>query len=399
MIAYHVEKGADITVGVVEVPASESRHFGVLTATEWNRVTQVLGEAGGAGHAAGPARTRSSRRWASTSSTRACSRSCWPRMRTIRNSAHDFGKNIMPKAIAANRQVFAYPFQDVKTRAQSYWRDVGTLDAYYEANLELVHVRPGAQHLRRGLAHLDLPGAPAAGEVHPRRGRAARHGRSTPWSPAAASSPARWCASRCCSPTCASMSARSIERSVDPAARRYRHAAARSAAPSSMRAARFPTACASASTARADAQRFHVTENGVVLVTPDMLRRLHGRRIDDAAHAPAGRAAVAHAPAAVPRRAHRPVRAAVDLPARHQGLHRHGRAPGGQPGGARGGQLHAGAARAARGDRAPHRRAPAQRQRRCRTRCSRCSGRIRCRPSPRSAWSCCAPACGRSASR
>jgi glucose-1-phosphate adenylyltransferase len=40
MIAYHVEKGADITVGVVEVPRDQSIHFGVLTATEWNRVTQ-----------------------------------------------------------------------------------------------------------------------------------------------------------------------------------------------------------------------------------------------------------------------------------------------------------------------------------------------------------------------
>jgi glucose-1-phosphate adenylyltransferase len=57
-------------------------------------------------------------------------------------SAHDFGKNILPKAIGANLQVFAYPFQDVKTRAQSYWRDVGTIDAYYDANVELVHVRP-----------------------------------------------------------------------------------------------------------------------------------------------------------------------------------------------------------------------------------------------------------------
>ncbi len=56
-------------------------------------------------------------------------------------SAHDFGKNILPKAIG-ERQVFAYPFQDVKTRAQAYWRDVGTLDAYYDANLELVHVHP-----------------------------------------------------------------------------------------------------------------------------------------------------------------------------------------------------------------------------------------------------------------
>jgi glucose-1-phosphate adenylyltransferase len=57
-------------------------------------------------------------------------------------SAHDFGKDILPKAIAGNLQVFAYPFQDVKTRAQSYWRDVGTIDAYYDASIELVHVKP-----------------------------------------------------------------------------------------------------------------------------------------------------------------------------------------------------------------------------------------------------------------
>jgi glucose-1-phosphate adenylyltransferase len=56
-------------------------------------------------------------------------------------SKHDFGKDIIPRAIE-NLQVFAYPFRDVKTRAQSYWRDVGTIDAFYEANLELVWVNP-----------------------------------------------------------------------------------------------------------------------------------------------------------------------------------------------------------------------------------------------------------------
>src|SRR6202051_412878 len=56
-------------------------------------------------------------------------------------SAHDFGRNVIPAAIDL-LQVVAYPFQDVKTRAQSYWRDVGTVDAFYDANIELVHVRP-----------------------------------------------------------------------------------------------------------------------------------------------------------------------------------------------------------------------------------------------------------------
>jgi glucose-1-phosphate adenylyltransferase len=57
------------------------------------------------------------------------------------DSAHDFGRNIVPGAIGKLR-VFAYPFEDVRTKAQNYWRDVGTVDAYYEANLELVTVSP-----------------------------------------------------------------------------------------------------------------------------------------------------------------------------------------------------------------------------------------------------------------
>src|SRR6202453_3913278 len=54
---------------------------------------------------------------------------------------HDFGRNIIPPAIARMR-VFAYPFHDVETRAQNYWRDVGNVDALYEANMELVALDP-----------------------------------------------------------------------------------------------------------------------------------------------------------------------------------------------------------------------------------------------------------------
>jgi glucose-1-phosphate adenylyltransferase len=56
-------------------------------------------------------------------------------------SVHDFGKNIIPGTIRGGR-VYAYPFQDVKTAAQAYWRDVGTVDAFFEANMELVYVTP-----------------------------------------------------------------------------------------------------------------------------------------------------------------------------------------------------------------------------------------------------------------
>jgi len=57
------------------------------------------------------------------------------------SSNHDFGRNIIPPAIERQR-VFAYPFHDVETRAQNYWRDVGNVDALYEANMELISLNP-----------------------------------------------------------------------------------------------------------------------------------------------------------------------------------------------------------------------------------------------------------------
>ena len=57
------------------------------------------------------------------------------------NSQHDFGKNIIPSIIDKYR-IYAYPFRDLQTGEQAYWRDVGTLDAFWEANMELVSVTP-----------------------------------------------------------------------------------------------------------------------------------------------------------------------------------------------------------------------------------------------------------------
>jgi glucose-1-phosphate adenylyltransferase len=57
------------------------------------------------------------------------------------NSARDFGKDIIPSAIRENR-VFAYPFRDPDSEDKSYWRDVGTVDAYWAANMELIGVTP-----------------------------------------------------------------------------------------------------------------------------------------------------------------------------------------------------------------------------------------------------------------
>ena len=140
MIAHHVERGADITVGVVEVPVDRAREFGVLSVGEQNRVTKFTEKPS---HPE-PMPGRPDLALASMG-IYVFNADTLVKMLSDdaadHSSAHDFGKNIIPAAIGVGK-VYAYAFQDVHTRAQAYWRDVGTLDAYYEANMELVHVAP-----------------------------------------------------------------------------------------------------------------------------------------------------------------------------------------------------------------------------------------------------------------
>jgi len=58
-----------------------------------------------------------------------------------RETAHDFGRNILPELVTGGR-VFAYPFHDENRKEVKYWRDIGTLDSYYDASMDLVQVDP-----------------------------------------------------------------------------------------------------------------------------------------------------------------------------------------------------------------------------------------------------------------
>ena len=140
MIGLHVEKEADITVGVVEVPLDRAKEFGVLTVDESNRVLRFDEKPQ---HPV-PVPGRPDIALASMGIYVFNPKLLERLLRADAedpSSVHDFGKNVIPSAIDKLR-VFAYPFEDVRTKAQNYWRDVGTVDAYYEANMELVRVSP-----------------------------------------------------------------------------------------------------------------------------------------------------------------------------------------------------------------------------------------------------------------
>jgi len=165
MIAYHVEKGADITVGVVEVPARDSQHFGVLTATEWNRVTKFAEKPATPDTLPARPDTILASMGIYVFNTRLLE-SLLAADATNESSAHDFGRDILPEAIAGNRQVFAYPFQDVQTRRAKLLARRRHHRCLLRRQPRAGARTPRTQHLRPGLAHLDLPGAAAAREVH-----------------------------------------------------------------------------------------------------------------------------------------------------------------------------------------------------------------------------------------
>jgi len=141
MVDFHVESRADVTVGVLRTSRDEaSRRFGVL---EVDRNDRVLGfEEKPADPKPAPGNNHeclASMGIYVFSAHFLFETLC--RDATRRESRHDFGGNILPSALEEDR-VFAYPFVDENRKQTAYWRDVGTLDAYYEANMDLVATDP-----------------------------------------------------------------------------------------------------------------------------------------------------------------------------------------------------------------------------------------------------------------
>jgi glucose-1-phosphate adenylyltransferase len=140
MVAHHVESGADMTVGCIEVPVDQAREFGVMTSDAEGRVVEFQEKP------AHPTPVPGKPDVALASMgiyvfSRAFLFDQLIMDADRRSSSHDFGKDIIPSVLKEYR-VMSYPFRDVQTGRQGYWRDVGTVDAFWEANMELVSVSP-----------------------------------------------------------------------------------------------------------------------------------------------------------------------------------------------------------------------------------------------------------------
>jgi glucose-1-phosphate adenylyltransferase len=140
MVAHHVETGADMTVGCIEVDLETAREFGVMEVDDEGRVVQFQEKPENPKPVPGRPGT------ALVSMGIYVFNRGFLFEQLVRDadspqSTHDFGKDIIPSVIKKYR-ILTYPFRDPETGKQAYWRDVGTIDAFWEANLELIGVTP-----------------------------------------------------------------------------------------------------------------------------------------------------------------------------------------------------------------------------------------------------------------
>ena len=140
MLQAHIETGADVTLASIEVPVAEGRRFGIVAVDEAHRVVGFQEKP------TAPASIPDMPHLALASMgiyvfnmdqlVKALEDDA-----AIADSQHDFGRNIIPSLIGTGK-VYSYQFYDENKKAAKYWRDIGTLDAYYEANMDLCQVNP-----------------------------------------------------------------------------------------------------------------------------------------------------------------------------------------------------------------------------------------------------------------
>jgi glucose-1-phosphate adenylyltransferase len=135
MLRFHLDRGAAATLAVIEVPTEEAYRFGVIQVDGDERLTGFLEK---------PKDLPAGQQTLASMGIYIFNMDVLvPALEEDARAAtsHDFGKDIIPSLIS-RVPVYAYRFTDENKKASKYWRDIGTLDAYYEANMDLCHVNP-----------------------------------------------------------------------------------------------------------------------------------------------------------------------------------------------------------------------------------------------------------------
>ena len=139
MLRFHLESGAKATLAVIEVPRGEASRFGILQVDERQRVIGFQEKPQQPATLPGSSDLALASMGVYIFDTDVLVRAL--ESDAVQQTTHDFGKDIIP-ALISQDPVYAYSFYDENKKSSKYWRDIGTLDAYFEANMDLCQVNP-----------------------------------------------------------------------------------------------------------------------------------------------------------------------------------------------------------------------------------------------------------------
>ncbi|MCX7705129.1 MAG: glucose-1-phosphate adenylyltransferase [bacterium] len=140
MIDFHKEKKADLTISVFEEPLHEAKRFGVLEVNDNQEVISFTEKPENPKPAPYNPTVSLISMGIYLFNTETLVRRLFEDAKKT-DSTHDFGKDVIPSMIGKDR-VYAFPFIDENRKETKYWKDIGTIEAYYEANMDLVSVEP-----------------------------------------------------------------------------------------------------------------------------------------------------------------------------------------------------------------------------------------------------------------
>jgi glucose-1-phosphate adenylyltransferase len=140
MLRFHVEKDADATLATIEVPVADGRRFGIVGIDEHDRVVSFAEKPEHPAAAPGSPDVALASMGIYIFKADVLVRALEADAAQP-DSQHDFGKNIIPSMIQ-QAPVFSYRFYDENKKSSKYWRDIGTLDAYFDASMDLCQVNP-----------------------------------------------------------------------------------------------------------------------------------------------------------------------------------------------------------------------------------------------------------------
>ncbi len=140
-LQYHVEKKADLSIACIEVPKTEASRFGIVGVDKNYNVDSFIEKP------ANPPTIPNDPEFSFVNMgiyvfNASTLRDIFHEMETKKIKAFDFGQDVIPYLVQSKRSVIAYKFEDENKKTKPYWKDIGTIDSYFEASMDLISVTP-----------------------------------------------------------------------------------------------------------------------------------------------------------------------------------------------------------------------------------------------------------------